>query len=156
VEVTYDRDLTGEQRLDRELVRHAERLGRRLRRAGFAARTVGLKVRFEDFTTFTRSVTLDGPVDGTRELVAAARELLAKVDRTGRGVRLLGLGGSGLVPSDSPRQLHLDQPDDAPLTEAADRVRERFGEQALRVARLVEPPESSPPTQGNERPVSER
>ena len=98
-----------------------------------------LKVRYGDFTTLTRSVTVDRAIDETSELLEAARSLAAKVPIEGKRVRLLGLGGSGLVGSATPRQLALDRPERRALTAAADRIRERFGDDALRPARLVPP-----------------
>jgi len=144
VEETYERDLTGEEGIDAALFRHAERLGRRLRAAGLAARSITLKLRFGDFTTFTRSTTLPRPVDGTGDLAAAGRALLARLERRGRGVRLLGLGATGLEPADAPRQLALRGGAGEELTRAADRVRDRFGEDAVVPARLVPRPGPGP------------
>ncbi len=136
VEVTYDRDLEDPDRIDRELFAHCERLARRLRDAGLAARTIQLKVRYADFTTVTRSLTVDAPVDDTAALARAARTLLARLSG-GRPVRLLGVGGSALSRSAAPRQLALDRGERDALTAAADRVRDRFGDDAIGPARLV-------------------
>ncbi len=140
VEETYAVDLTSPEQVDAELFAHCERLARRLRAAGVAARTVQLKVRFADFTTLTRSVTVDAPVDLTSELAAAARSLLARVPG-GRPVRLLGVGGAQLVAARAPRQLALDGEESHALAAAADRVRERFGAEAVGPARLLPRPE---------------
>ena len=150
VEETYDADLTTAEAVDDELFAHGERLARRLRSAGHAGRTVTLKLRYADFSTVTRSVTLDMPVDETGDLVAAARELVAKVPLDGRRVRLLGLGASGLAPATDPRQLTLDRPERRHLTEAADRIRERFGDDAVGPARLLRGDAgTATPTSGN-------
>ncbi len=140
VEETYEHDLTDPADLDAELFAHCERLARRLRQAGLAARTVQLKVRFGDFSTVTRSLTLDAPVDLTRDLASAARTLLGRVPG-GRPVRLLGVGGSQLTASGSPRQLPLGGEERQALAAAADRVRERFGKQAVRPASLIPRPD---------------
>jgi DNA polymerase-4 len=126
VEETYATDLESTEAIDDELFAHSERLARRLRTAGVAARTVTLKLRYSDFSTLTRSITLEQPVDETGDLVGAARELVAKVPLGGRRVRLLGLGGTGLVPSGAPRQLALDRPERRLLTAAADRIRNGY------------------------------
>jgi DNA polymerase-4 len=57
---------------------------------------VTLKVRLHDFSTHTRSATLRGPTDDHRTVARLARTLLAEVDTSG-GVRLLGVGVSGLA-----------------------------------------------------------
>ncbi len=136
VEETYGSDITDPDRIDEELLAHCERLGRRLRSARLAARTVQLKVRYADFTTVSRSVTLDAPVDDTPALAAAARHLWERVPG-GQSVRLLGVGGSGLATAGDPRQLTLGAEERRALTDAADRVRERFGEGAIGPARLA-------------------
>ena len=82
--------------LRRELVRLADRTGSRLRAAGRAGRTVQLKVRFADFSTITRSRTLERSTDSTAVITATARDLLDAVD-VARGVRLLGVSVQSLV-----------------------------------------------------------
>ncbi|MGI8433211.1 MAG: DNA polymerase IV [Nocardioidaceae bacterium] len=67
----------------------------RLRKAKLSGRTVTLKVRLHDFTTHTRSATLVGPTDRPAVVGRLARSLLAELD-TSAGVRLLGVGVSGL------------------------------------------------------------
>jgi DNA polymerase-4 len=137
VEETYDRDLLGTDLLTTALLAHAQRLSDRLHRAGLAARTVTLKLRFADFTTITRSETSDSPIDSPRDLYAKATELLGQVELD-RPVRLLGLGGSTLEPAGEPRQLPLDSSDEwARIAEAVAGVRERFGEHSVEPARLL-------------------
>jgi len=70
-------------------------VGNRLRAAAFSGRTVTLKLRRYDFTTLTRSQTLPQPTDDPRHIAATARRLLAEAGTSG-GLRLLGVGVSGL------------------------------------------------------------
>ncbi|MBB0232759.1 DNA polymerase IV, partial [Streptomyces calidiresistens] len=95
-EDTFDEDLTDRARLHAETVRLADRAVRRLREAGRSARTVVLKIRFHDFTTLTRSETLRGATDDPAVVRDSATRLLAAVG-IGEGVRLLGVGLSGLT-----------------------------------------------------------
>ena len=62
---------------------------------------------------------------------------LARVTIAGRGVRLLGLGVSGLVDADAPRQLVLDSPQRSIAAGVVEEVRERFGDQAVLPASLL-------------------
>lgn len=105
-EETFPFDRFDRDDLEREVLRLADGVSRRLRAAGVAGRTVQLKVRFGDFSTITRSRRLPEPVDAGLELARAARELLAKVDLT-PGIRLLGVSVSGLAAAQL-RQLRLD------------------------------------------------
>jgi DNA polymerase-4 len=130
-EETFPVDLTARDDLDRELVRLADGVAMRLREAGVATRTIVLKVRFGDFRTVTRSVTVPDPVDSGRSLWQTAKELLDQLD-TAQGVRLLGISGTALV-SSGVRQLRLDD-DGVPWSEAdgaMDEVRARFGTDAI-------------------------
>ena len=83
-EVLYD--LTA--RLSRRVADHLR--GKQLR-----GRTVRLKLRLSDFTTFTRQKTLDAPVQSLEDLTGAANELLGRELEPGRTFRLLGVGVSG-------------------------------------------------------------
>lgn len=137
VEETFPADLEGRPALEAELLRLADRLASRLRRSGVTARTVALKVRFGDFTTVSRSRTFVDPLDTAHDLYAAALGLLDRAAAGRRPVRLLGLGGEGLSPSGSPEQLGLEPRPWSDLEVAVDRVRDRFGPDAVTPARLA-------------------
>lgn len=96
VEDTYETDHVDRRLLEALLDRQAAKVAERLRKAKLSGRTVSIKVRLHDFTTVSRSSTLPGPTDDTRALRSLARSLLAEVDTSG-GVRLLGVGVSGLA-----------------------------------------------------------
>ncbi len=144
VEETYDVDLVDRDRLRRELLAHADRLASRLRRAGFVASTVQLKVRYDDFTTVTRSHTFPEPVSTGRDLYHAALTLLERTAAGTRPVRLLGLGADGLVGAADPRQLGLAARSWEDLEDAVEEVRGRFGRDAVARARLVDPARTDP------------
>jgi DNA polymerase-4 len=134
-EETFSRDRHGVAELRPEVVRLAESVATRLRGAGVVGRTVTIKVRFTDFRTVTRSITLPAPVDTGPEVARAAKELLEALDPPA-GVRLLGVHVSGLS-EDAGRQLVLafDGDDEGDrwgrATEAIDDVRRRFGADAI-------------------------
>jgi DNA polymerase-4 len=133
-EETYPDDLFERGQLEREAVRLADGVAARLRRAGLAARTVSIKVRYHDFSTITRSVTATSAVDTGPVIGRLAVELLSGVE-TSPGVRLFGVGASNLVDG-ATRQLTLDD-GWGPATEAVDLVRARFGDAAVQPAALV-------------------
>ena len=138
VEETYDSDLVGKDVIESAMLAHAQRLSWRLHRSGLKAKTLTLKARYDDFTTVTRSQTLPTGVDGARELFRVSTSLLSQIDGT-RPVRLLGLGASGLHPSDRPEQLDLGHDRSwESIEEAIAKVRERFGEGSVSPARLFQ------------------
>lgn len=145
VEETFTDDIVARDDLERELVRLCDRLEGRLRRAGMRGRTVTLKVRFSNFATVTRSATVDGDVGYRSELWSVVRGLLDRARVGGRAVRLLGVGVSGLGADTGARRLRLGGERADAAARAAASVKERFGEDAIVPARLVEPP---PDTEG--------
>jgi DNA polymerase IV len=96
VEDTYDTDLTDRRLMEGLLTRQAGNVAERLRKSGMSGRTVTIKVRLHDFTTLSRSATLPSPVDDAATVARLARNLLTELDTSG-GVRLLGVGVSGLA-----------------------------------------------------------
>jgi DNA polymerase-4 len=140
-EETYDRDLDSREQLDRELLRLAERTASRLRKADLAANTVQIKIRESDFKTCTRQRSVKPPVNGTDQIYAVARELLQiwMGRNPGAKIRLLGVGGSNLVPA---KQADLfdaapDQPS-AAIDQTVDEIRGRFGTAAVGRARTLD------------------
>ena len=96
VEDTYDTDHVDPRLLVALLDRQAAKVTERLRKARLSGRTVSIKVRLHDFSTLSRSATLSEPSDDGRQIARVARALLGELD-TSSGVRLLGVGVSGLA-----------------------------------------------------------
>lgn len=132
-EETFVRDHHSRETLDRELVGFADAVASRLRSYSLVGRTVQIKVRFGDFTTITRSITLPIAVDDAPALLDAARSLLGQVDPA-PGVRLLGLSVSGLA-ADGARQLTIEDAISGPGWQEAsrtiDEIRARFGDASI-------------------------
>lgn len=141
-ETTFTEDVTGEAELRRTLGRLSEDVGRRLRRAGLAGGTVKLKLRWSDFTTLTRQVTLKAPTDRDNDIYQAAQALLTATWSPGKPVRLIGVGVSNLM--EPVEQLQLwdgSAQKGRRLQEALDDVRTRFGRDAIQRATEIEPEE---------------
>jgi DNA polymerase-4 len=140
-ERTYGEDLTDPRDIDRAMLARAEGVARELRREGLAARTVHLKVRRGDFTTATRATTLREPSDLAETIVDAARAMFReRIELEGQGVRLLGVGVSGLVAAGSvPAGLFPDAKVERArkLAEAQDAVRDKLGESTVTRASLL-------------------
>ena len=94
-ETTFPTDRRGVDALLEPLERLTAELCERLARQGRAGRTVGIKVRLDDFSTHTRSRTLERPTSDPRAVGAVAAELLRRFDPP-RPVRLLGVRVAGL------------------------------------------------------------
>ncbi len=113
VEDTFERDVVERALLTETCDRMAATVSRRLRAASLSGRTVTVKIRRHDFQSHTRSTTLPGPTDDARTISATARRLLAEID-TSDGIRLLGVGVSGLVDWAQEDLFAEDAEDEAP------------------------------------------
>ena len=96
VEDTFATDLVDPALLRSIVARHATTVCERLRASRLSGRTVTVKIRLYDFSTHSRSATLPAPTDDPRSVSRLARALVDEVD-TSAGVRLLGVGVSGLA-----------------------------------------------------------
>ena len=96
VEDTFERDIADREVLATVAERHARLVTQRLAGSELFARTVTVKVRWPDFSSISRSRTLNGATDRPEVVAQVAQTLLDGLD-VGGGVRLLGVGVSGLV-----------------------------------------------------------
>jgi DNA polymerase IV len=95
-EITYAEDLLDLARIRGEIDIMARENARWLERTGIVARTVTIKIRYDDFTTITRSHS-DAPTNDPERIAARAVALLEKTEAGRRPVRLLGAGVHNLV-----------------------------------------------------------
>ena len=98
-ETTFERNLHAVRdraALGEILTRLCGQVALDLQRKGWRARTIGIKLRFEDFKTVTRDLTLPEPVADGADIRRAAGECLKRVDLT-RSLRLLGVRASSLT-----------------------------------------------------------
>jgi len=92
-ETTFDRDLHAKRdraELGTIFTRLAEQVAADLQRKGYVGRTIGIKLRFEDFKTVTRDLTVETPTADAAAIRLAAGLCLKRVD-LGRRLRLLGV-----------------------------------------------------------------
>jgi len=132
-EVTFSRDVRDDRSIEKTLTDLSAQVGRRLRKYNLAGSTVKLKIRWPDFTTPTRQVTLPSPIDQDDEIAETALGLLRKIRKPGQAVRLIGVGISGLgAPI---RQLGLWEAGtekERKLQEVLDELHEKYGKDAIK------------------------
>ncbi len=135
-ETTFAEDIADLEVLRAWLVELVEQVPRRLRQHDIKGRTVDLKVRFANFNTISRSLTLAEPTNITHELLKAGVELLMKrLPPRHLPVRLLGFGVNKLDGSGTSQQQLFDRPDrerHQELDRVADQITAKFGKLALR------------------------
>lgn len=135
-ETTFHEDIADTDLLAAWLVELVEQVARRLRRHELKGRVVDLKVRFADFKTLTRSLTLREPTSITQELLEAGRELLlTRLPDRHLPIRLLGFGVSRFDDSGKSQQQLFGQEDrekHQDLDKVADQITAKFGKTAIR------------------------
>ena len=142
-ETTLSRDLRDPDQLERILALLTARVAAQLRDEQILARAVTMKLRHDDFRTVTRRRTLEMATDLDAEIYLAARSLFRdafeEVRRRDRGVRLIGVAATNLGTAaeedlfEPPERSRLRQ-----LTEAVDKVRGRFGFDAVTPGSIFE------------------
>ena len=132
-ETTFTEDVSIQDVIKAELLALCDKVSWRLRHNGFKARTVTLKIRFTDFSTFTRAITLSLSVNLTEALYEQAQKLYALFGNKKQKVRLVGIRASNLCPADEQDNLFPDKQDAKRqnVHKVVDRIRERFGETAI-------------------------
>jgi len=135
-EHTFSEDTMDLAQIESTLARLCEMVGRRLREHRLHARTVQLKLRYSDFSTFTRAHSIARPTDLDTELFEEIRELFRRNWKTGAAVRLLGVHVSSWSEGDEQLNLIGEEKHQkwSQALAAADRLRDKFGESAVSLA----------------------
>ncbi|MDY0088314.1 MAG: DNA polymerase IV [Coriobacteriia bacterium] len=152
-ERTFARDVHSADEVRAAIAALAEKVALRLKDKGISGRTVTLKIRYGDFTTRTLRHTLVSSTDRSEELLETALDLLDRAWSPGVGVRLLGVGASGL----EERTVQLDLFDEerehgsvtGRLARGIEDVRRRFGADAIAYGHQP-PADFDTPSQGHD------
>jgi len=161
-EHTFSIDTADTSALDAMLVRLSEMVARRLRDHHQWARTVQIKLRYSDFSTFTRARTLDHATQIDTELAAAVRDLFHKA-WNGRAIRLLGVYAQSLENGEGQTSLLAEEKTERwrKALEAVDELREKYGDTTVSLAaglnagfraRVHENPENLPGKDPRQKP----
>jgi DNA polymerase-4 len=119
-----------------ELVRMTERVGYELRQDEKTAGCLAVKIRYSDFSTFTKQAAIDTTFRDD-ELIRVAKELFFKLYKEGAPVRLLGVRLTDLSNNGVQANLFDDINKKNDLYKAIDDVKNKFGRTALKKARTV-------------------
>ena len=139
-ETTFPTNITEKAILIKELLKISQMVGYTARKEGYNGRTITLKIRFHNFTTFNKSKTLENSTHLDDIIFKTIVELLNKVKLKKGGVRLLGIRLSNLSPEDKRNQLKFvrDKEDKLEqLSQSLDKIREKFGSKAITRASLL-------------------
>jgi DNA polymerase-4 len=142
---TFDTDLDDQEEILKEILRLTEKSSGRMRSKGFATSTISIKVRFADFSTITRSKTVDIPITSTQEIFEVAKNLFLALKLERAFIRLVGVSLDSLVENEDIQQMVLGQRNIGwkQADKAVDLIKAKFGRGSLRPARLVESAEDN-------------
>lgn len=144
-ETTFAEDIEDEEILRAQLLNLTEQVAWRLRRHGLQGRTIQLKLRYSDFRSLSRSLTLDKLTDHTDTLWQGVEGLfLHRVPRPLTAVRLIGMGISGFTQQEEAQADLFNQQDEdnKPIVDLlSDSIRERFGKHGIQRARGLGKPD---------------
>lgn len=138
-EITYRRDIDDFSILKSTLLLLSQKIARNMHLKGYKGKIVTLKIRFSDFRTISRRITLKQYTYGIFDIQRSAISLLGGIDLERKKIRLIGVSVSGLkenflleglIPSEHSR--------DESLTEAIDKISNKFGENKLSLANIIE------------------
>jgi len=137
-EITFETDIDNESELINTLLYLSNELSREMRKKGYRGKSITLKIRLEDFSTFSRSRTFSTAIDSSNLIFSQIKHMFTSFNRKNQKVRLLGVGLSHLATGES--QLNLfekgKQKNDK-LDDVLDQVREKFGEKSITRASLL-------------------
>ena len=137
-ETTFNVDVRNDKALEKTIREQSKEVARQLRKNDLAGKTIKLKIRWPDFTTITRQVTLPTSTDNDDEIIKAVLKLLNTVRRPNQAVRLIGVGVSGLgAPM---RQLSLwdaGNEKSRKLQEVVDQLQEKYGRNVIHKGDMI-------------------
>jgi DNA polymerase-4 len=138
-ETTFAQDVRDRATLERTIRSQAAEVAAKLQRKDLMGSAVKIKIRWPDFSTPTRQLTLPQATDDSEVIAEAALRLFGQIWSPNRPVRLIGVGISGL--GTAPRQLSLweaptgdDQRRQAKMQAALAALQNRFGNRLIRRA----------------------
>lgn len=132
-ETTYHTDTTDIEFIEKTLFELVEDAGNSLRSESYMTRTIGIKLRYSDFVTITRSKTIKEPTDNDKIIYSITKELLHKAYTRRVSIRLVGIHLSNFVPSIEQMNLFTTSKEkERRILKTIDKLKSKFGEEVIR------------------------
>ena len=139
-ETTFGTNITEKVILIKELLKISQLVGYAARKKGYKGRTITLKIRFHNFITLNKSITLENSTNIDDLIFKTVVKLLDKIKIKKEGIRLLGVKLSKFSSDNTPKQLNLlgDREEKLEqLTQSLDKIRDKFGSKFITRASLL-------------------
>ncbi len=140
LENTFHEDVNDENKIEETIFALSDNVSRILRKKGFKGKTITLKIRLEDFTTFTRAQSYNSFIDSSKIISSVCLNLYHNFNREDKKVRLLGVAVSNLN-TDCGSQLGLfDESlnEEQKIDQLIDMVQSKFGADKIKKASLLD------------------
>ncbi|MFN4110858.1 MAG: DNA polymerase IV [Ignavibacteria bacterium] len=132
-ETTYHTDTTDIEFIEKTLFELVEDAGNALRSESYMAGTIGIKLRYSDFVTITRSKTIKKPTDNDKVIYSIAKELFHKAYKRRVSIRLVGIHLSGFVNGVEELCLFPSREErERQVLKTIDKLKLKFGEEIIR------------------------
>jgi nucleotidyltransferase/DNA polymerase involved in DNA repair len=130
-ELTFEKDTADEEAIKEALFTLSQEVSRSLRKGCLKGKTITLKIRLEDFSTFTRAKTIKEPTNFPDVIYRYCRRLLDNFEKKGQKIRLVGVKVSGFVLSSEQLNFFTREQKKEKLYRAIDRIKDKFGEETI-------------------------
>jgi len=132
-EVTFAVDTCDAQRIAGALFSLCESVSGRLHKASLKARTITLKIRFEEFDTYTKATSMHKSTNFSEDIYKVAKKLYTMFEGNHKKVRLIGIKASGLIAADIRDSIFVNAGDERKeeIHRAIERIKIKFGEQSI-------------------------
>lgn len=140
LENTFGEDVADEKVIHETIKALSDNVSRILRKKNYKGKTITLKIRLEDFSTFTRAHSYHEFIDSSKIISGTCLNLLSEFDRMGKKVRLLGVAVSNLN-AQSNEQLGLFEAEklsEQKIDKVIDLVQTKFGPDLIKKASLMD------------------
>jgi DNA polymerase-4 len=135
--MTLDKDVSDMETLERYILQLSEMVGRRLRRGGYTGRTIALTLRYSDFSTFTRRITVGIHSNNSIDIYSIAKDILNTI-RLQQPIRLIGVSVSNLTKNISQIPLFRADRNKKAATRTMDEINDRYGDFCITWCTLLE------------------
>jgi DNA polymerase-4 len=140
--MTLPDDISNREALKAELLKLSSMVGRRARHHGFAGKKISLTIRYADFETFTKQITLQAPSNSTHEIYHNASDILNSIKLV-KKVRLIGVSISQLMRENEDQMtLFNDDAKAKSMLKAVDSLNDKYGDFTVTWAAYLKTAES--------------
>jgi DNA polymerase-4 len=140
--MTLPIDISDREAIKAELLKLSSMVCSRARKYGFVGKKITLTVRYSDFVTFTKQVTLQVPSNSTHEIYHNVSDILASIRLVDK-VRLIGVSLSQLMPeNDDQMDLFATDAKTKSVLKAVDSLNDKFGDSTITWASYLKTTES--------------